>query len=156
MCLSAYPSDLRLEQSINPFLINVPTSHRDPEQGKAAAAAAAAGGLQIGRPVVKNVKETKATVAAKARVATIQGGMPIIGRPVVAPAPQATKLTKVPGLGDSPQAPTALQNAQGMGQRDVPGQPGQPGGAGMGGQSGRLAGSGSTQPNMAMSQVRGD
>lgn len=92
-------------------------------------------------------------MTAKTRVTAIQGGMPIIGRPVVAPAPQSTKLNR--GLGDSPQTPNVLQNPQGMGQREVPGQPGQPGGAGMVGQGARMAGSGSTQPNMALSQVCG-
>ena len=84
-------------------------------QGKAAAAAAAAAGIPlIGRPVVKNAKDSKATPAAggRTRGTTTASGMPIIGRPVVSAAVPPPKAAKVPGLGDSPQASTQLQQQQ--------------------------------------------
>lgn len=98
-------------------------------QGKAAAAAAAASGLAltIGRPVVKIAKEAAKASAPVTGVRTragASGAMPIIGRPVVSPAVPPTKVAKVPGLGDSPQASTQLQQQQSM-----PGPQAQPMGA---------------------------
>lgn len=71
----------------------------------------------------------------------------------MSPAPTPSKLAKVPGVGDSPQAPSALQSTQGAGQREVPGQPGQSVSAGTVGSSGRMAGTGSLQLNVSTSQL---
>lgn len=86
--------------------------------------------MTIGRPVVKNAKETAkaAAVVAGARPragATSVSGMPIIGRPVVTPAVPPTKLAKVPGMGDSPQPANQMQQQQQGGGQPVAGQPGQ-------------------------------
>ena len=105
-------------------------------QSKAAAAAAAAGGLPltIGRPVVKTVKEAAkiAPPTAGVRPKTTAGGMPIIGRPVMSPAgatlPAAppSKVTKGPGMGDSPQAINHHQQHQQQPQQQAaPGTQGQ-------------------------------
>lgn len=108
-------------------------NHTKP-QGKAAAAAAAAAGmpLTIGRPVAKSAKEAAKAAAPVAgvrqRATGTAGGMPIIGRPVVIATP--TKVPKVPGLGDSPQASTQMQQqagALGAGGRMGSSGPGTPG-----------------------------
>lgn len=118
-------------------------------QGKAAAAAAAAAGipLTIGRPVVKSAKDAAkaaAVAGVRQRAPSTSGGMPIIGRPVVTPAVPPTKVAKVPGLGDSPQASTQLQQLQ----QQQAGTPGQSLGAGA-----RLGTSGPQTPGRTM-QVR--
>lgn len=101
----------------HPTATRHPTPRRNgfTTQGKAAAAAAAAAGIPlIGRPVVKNAKDSKAAPAAggRQRGTTTASGMPIIGRPVVSAAVPPPKAAKVPGLGDSPQASTQLQQNQ--------------------------------------------
>ncbi|CAM9140655.1 unnamed protein product [Scytosiphon promiscuus] len=94
-----------------------PTLNLHFRAGKAAAAAAAAAGIPlIGRPVVKAAKDPKASTpaaGARQRTATTASGMPIIGRPVVSAAVPPPKTPKAPGVGDSPQATTQLQQNQG-------------------------------------------
>lgn len=132
-------------------------------QGKAAAASTAVGGLPltIGRPVVKNAKESAKTTVpptgGRPRASSGAGTMPIIGRPVVTPAVTPSKLAKMPGLGDSPQAASHIQQSQGQGQgQGAAGQQGQQGQQSTMhiGQSGRIAGSGAPSPGQTLMQVR--
>lgn len=113
-------------------------------QGKAAAAAAAASGipLTIGRPVVKSAKEV-AKAAVPVPGTRARSGAAIIGRPVATQATPPTKVAKVPGVGDSPQASTQLQQ-----QQSIPGQPPQAMAAGT-----RIGGSGPQTPSRTI-QVR--
>lgn len=127
-----------------------PPSRCDTErQGKAAAAAAAASGLPltIGRPVVKGKEAAKAVAPAagvRPRVPGTPGGMPIIGRPVVTPVVPPSKVAKVPGMGDSPQASTQQLQQQ---------QQSTPGGQAMVG--GRMGAAGPQTPGQTMQVMPG-